>query len=143
MSQRSHGGTSIHSCVSIMLYAPPKGVKQQGMKILIAVGNSPLPIVFVSTMPDVHLGEGLTIGSVFASEKYVRPNAVGVDVVCGMCAIPVGLYKDDLMLQQKEKMQSLIKHRIPMGFNQCWEPLPVVQEALDEISHQKPRYKTA
>ena len=59
----------------------------------------------------------MTIGSVFVNEKYVRPNAVGVDAVCRMCTIQVGLYKDDLMLQQKEKMQSLIKHRIPMGFN--------------------------
>lgn len=73
------------------------------MKTLIAVGDSPLPIAFVSVMPDVHLGKGVTIGSMFASETYVCPNAVAVNIGCSMCAIPAGLCKDDLMLQQKER----------------------------------------
>jgi tRNA-splicing ligase RtcB len=40
-------------------------------------------------MPDVHLGKGATVGTVFASSKYICPNAVGVDIGCGMCAVPV------------------------------------------------------
>ena len=44
--------------VLIMLYAPPEGVKQQEIQTLIAAGDSPLPIAFLSTIPDVHLGKG-------------------------------------------------------------------------------------
>ena len=40
-------------------------------------------------MADVHLGKGDTIGTVFASKKYVCPNAVGSDIGCGMIAVPV------------------------------------------------------
>jgi len=64
---------------------------------------------------------------------------VGVDIGCGMCAIPIaGLYKDDLKLKQKEKIQELIKRRIPTGFNQHKQPLRGAWEALDDISDQKP-----
>lgn len=52
----------------------------------------------------------MQIGTVFASEEYVCPNAVGVDIGCGMCAVPVdGLHKDDLSLHDKLQLQSLIK----------------------------------
>lgn len=61
-----------------MLYAPPKDVKHQAMKIFITIGDSLLPIAFVSAMPHVHLGKVLTISTVFENEKYVCPNAVGL-----------------------------------------------------------------
>lgn len=48
-------------------------------------------------MPDVHIGKGSTIGTVFASSKYVCPNAVGVDIGCGMCAVPVGDLKGNML----------------------------------------------
>lgn len=52
----------------------------------------------------------MQIGTVFASEEYVCPNAVGVDIGCGMCAVPVdGLHKDDLSLDDKLQLQGLIK----------------------------------
>ena len=52
----------------------------------------------------------MQIGTVFASEEYVCPNAVGVDIGCGMCAVPVdGLHKDDLSLDDKLQLQRLIK----------------------------------
>ena len=40
-------------------------------------------------MPDVHIGKGATVGTVFASSNFICPNAVGVDIGCGMCAVPV------------------------------------------------------
>lgn len=45
-----------------------------------ALARSKIPVGYISVMPDVHLGKGATIGSVFASEHYVAPNAVGVDI---------------------------------------------------------------
>jgi tRNA-splicing ligase RtcB (3'-phosphate/5'-hydroxy nucleic acid ligase) len=44
----------------------------------------------------VHIGKGATVGTVFASSNYVCPNAVGVDIGCGMCAVQVeGLWASD------------------------------------------------
>ena len=61
---------------------PRAEVEPDALKQLIAVAESPLPAgdSYVSAMPDCHLGKGVTIGTVFASERYVCPNAVGVDI---------------------------------------------------------------
>lgn len=42
--------------------------------------------------------------------SLVRTSQVGVDIGCGMCAVPIdGLHKDDLLLDDKQRIQSLIK----------------------------------
>jgi len=38
-------------------------------------------------MPDTHQGYGMPIGGVMATNKVIIPNAVGVDIGCGMCAV--------------------------------------------------------
>lgn len=52
-----------------------------------------LPFVFhhVAIMPDCHSGYGMPIGGVLATKGVVIPNAVGVDIGCGMCAIKTSL----------------------------------------------------
>lgn len=58
----------------------------------------------------IRLAFNAQIGTVFASEEYVCPNAVGVDIGCGMCAVPIdGLHRDDLSLDDKLRIQQLIK----------------------------------
>ena len=54
------------------------------------MAESPLPASdsYVAAMPDVHLGKGVTIGTVFASEEFVCPNAVGVDIGGAWTASP-------------------------------------------------------
>lgn len=46
-----------------------------------------LPFVFhhLALMPDLHGGKGMPIGTVLATRNVVIPNAVGVDIGCGMC----------------------------------------------------------
>ena len=64
------------------------------MDQLVNLANSGIADYYISVMPDVHIGKGATVGTVFAATKYVCPNAVGVDIGCGMCAVPVeGLKK--------------------------------------------------
>ena len=52
-----------------------------------------LPFVFkhIAIMPDGHLGYGMPIGGVMATMDVVIPNAVGVDIGCGMCAVKTSL----------------------------------------------------
>src|SRR5665648_512037 len=52
-----------------------------------------LPFIFrhVAVMPDAHQGYGMPIGGVMASDEVVIPNAVGVDIGCGMCAVRTSL----------------------------------------------------
>jgi len=54
-----------------------------------AINVANLPDIFrhVAIMPDAHMGMGVPIGCVFATQKTVVPNAVGVDIGCGMTAV--------------------------------------------------------
>jgi len=48
----------------------------------------------VAIMPDCHVGYGVTIGCIFPTIDAVVPNAVGVDIGCGMCAVNTGVRYD-------------------------------------------------
>ena len=104
------GGVPIH------LYTDDidRDTKQQ----LINLSSSGIAVGFLAAMPDVHLGKGATIGSVFASRDYVCPNAVGVDIGCGMCAVPVSgpLRRKDLSEKQLLQIQRGLRSSIPTGF---------------------------
>eukprot|EP00192_Tetraselmis_astigmatica_P005008 CAMPEP_0117648314 /NCGR_PEP_ID=MMETSP0804-20121206/330_1 /TAXON_ID=1074897 /ORGANISM="Tetraselmis astigmatica, Strain CCMP880" /LENGTH=434 /DNA_ID=CAMNT_0005453891 /DNA_START=273 /DNA_END=1578 /DNA_ORIENTATION=- len=123
--------------VPIHLYTTPEEVEPEALEQLVRLAESPLPVGYVAAMPDVHLGKGIAIGTVFASDKYVCPHAVGVDIGCGMCAVPLsGLHRDDLSEKQLLKIQEGIKQRIPTGFNEHWQPLVPAGSVLDDISHR-------
>ncbi|KAK9903997.1 hypothetical protein WJX75_002148 [Coccomyxa subellipsoidea] len=123
--------------VPILLYAKRSEVEADAIKQLVALAESPLPVGYVAAMPDVHVGKGVTIGTVFASAKYVAPMAVGVDIGCGMCAVPFdGLYKDSLSKKELRKIQQLIKERIPTGFDMHKTPLQGAQETIQDISNK-------
>ncbi len=51
------------------------------------LANHPAIFQHVSLMPDCHVGYGMAIGGVIACENSVLPNAVGVDIGCGMGAV--------------------------------------------------------
>lgn len=60
--------------------------------------TSKLPILagHLALMPDAHLGKGATIGSVIPTKGAIIPNAVGVDIGCGMIARQLNLTSNDL-----------------------------------------------
>lgn len=63
-----------------------------------AAASARLPILAgpVALMPDAHLGYGVTVGSVIATEGAIIPSAVGVDIGCGMAAALTDLTAADL-----------------------------------------------
>jgi tRNA-splicing ligase RtcB len=76
------------SKVPIYIYSNVEGDKEL-LDQLLSLADSGIAEHHISVMPDVHIGKGATVGTVFASSNYVCPNAVGVDIGCGMCAVPV------------------------------------------------------
>ena len=77
-----------------------------------------LPFVFhhVALMPDANGGVGMPIGGVLATNNVVIPNAVGVDIGCGMCAIKTNLPVVDIPDEVlRKKMMRGVRKRIPMG----------------------------
>jgi len=65
-------------------------------------------------MPDAHQGYGMPIGGVMASEEMVIPNAVGVDIGCGMCAVRTSLAT--LSTEKLKSVLSEVRKSIPLGF---------------------------
>jgi len=83
-----------------------------------------LPFIFkhIAIMPDSHLGYGMPIGGVMAAEKIVVPNAVGVDIGCGMCAVKTSLTELDQETLKKiiggsKEFKGGIRSKIPIGFS--------------------------
>ncbi|MEN8199816.1 MAG: RtcB family protein [Thermodesulfobacteriota bacterium] len=68
----------------------------------------------IAIMPDAHLGYGMPIGGVMATEGVVIPNAVGVDIGCGMCAQQTSLHSLDS--KELRGLLALIRKSVPLGF---------------------------
>ena len=77
--------------------SPEEGAIEQARNL------SKLPFIFkqVCLMPDTHQGYGMPIGGVIATKGIVIPNAVGVDIGCGMCAVKTSL--TDITIEQLKK----------------------------------------
>ncbi len=79
------------------------------------LANLPFAFKHIPIMPDSHQGYGMPIGSILATKGVVVPNAVGVDIGCGMCAMRTNLpsiTKDEL-----KKTLAIARTLIPLGFN--------------------------
>ena len=50
------------------------------------LANLPFLHKWACLMPDTHTGKGMPIGGVIAAKDVIIPNAVGVDIGCGMIA---------------------------------------------------------
>jgi len=79
--------------------------------------NLPFSFKHVAIMPDCHSGYGMPIGGVLATKGVVIPNAVGVDIGCGMCAVKTSLKAEQLDKETLKKIMGRIREVIPVGFN--------------------------
>ena len=82
-----------------------------------AVNLANHPVVFrhVALMPDCHVGFGMPIGGVIATEDAIIPNAVGVDIGCGMGAVQTSCPAKGLREEQIREILSEIKRNLPVG----------------------------
>ena len=89
-----------------------------------------LPVsVRAALMPDAHLGYGLPIGGVLATENAVIPYAVGVDIACRMMLtvtdMPVGALQGE-----KERLVNVLKEETRFGMGAAFEN-PRDHEVMD------------
>ena len=55
---------------------------------------------WVCLMPDTHTGKGMPIGGVIATKDVIIPNAVGVDIGCGMNFVSTNLLVEEIFFRQ-------------------------------------------
>ena len=96
---------------------------------------------WVSLMPDTHAGMGMPIGGVIAARGVVIPNAVGVDIGCGMAYTRTNVRLEeikDIMTGNGTMVQAMIgdiMRNIPVGFSHHKTPMPcyTLDRAFDEM----------
>lgn len=120
---------------------PEEGALKQAKNL------SALPFIFkqVCLMPDTHQGYGMPIGGVIATKGVVIPNAVGVDIGCGMCAVKTDI--TNLDTETIKNIMSDIRKTIPTGHSHQKEPqgcslwdeapdIPIIQKELSSAKKQ-------
>ena len=81
------------------------------------LANHPLARKHVALMPDFHVGYGMPIGGVLATQGGVVPNAVGVDIGCGMIAMRTNMDAEKLSKEDLQNIRLQIHKLIPVGMN--------------------------
>lgn len=89
-------------------------IEEGAMKQAQNMANLPFIFKHVALMPDCHQGYGMPIGGVLATKGVVIPNAVGVDIGCGMCALKTNHV--DIETKSLKNIMNGIRKRIPLGF---------------------------
>lgn len=97
-----------------LMWAHPHEVEAQALNQLRNISKLPW-VEKLRVMPDVHLGKGATVGSVIGMRGAVSPNAVGVDIGCGMAATRTNLTTADLP-DDLGALRSSIERAVPVGF---------------------------
>ena len=108
---------------------------------------SQLPFIhkWVCLMPDTHAGMGMPIGGVIATKNVIIPNAVGVDIGCGMDFIPTNIRVDDIRDVQTgngtliQTMISDIMREIPLNMERY--KTPQQSETLDRAKQEMEKYE--
>ena len=98
---------------------PEESCMQQAYRL----ASLPFLEQWVALMPDTHTGKGMPIGSVIASQEVVIPNAVGVDIGCGMGFVGTNVKAEELLHTETPNgplLQAIIGdilRSIPVGFS--------------------------
>lgn len=78
--------------------------------------TSKMPFItpHLALMPDAHLGEGATVGSVIPTNGAIIPAAVGVDIGCGMIAVQTQFTAEDVFIVVNGSTKTLadLRHSI-------------------------------
>lgn len=70
----------------------------------------------IALMPDAHVGYGMPIGGVLAAQDAVIPNAVGVDIGCGVLSVATDISKRDFLPHRETILDNILKS-VPVGFS--------------------------
>src|SRR3990167_5836774 len=105
--------------VPIFSWADPETLDQGTKLQIVNLANLPFAFHHVALMADAHVGYGMPIGGILASQDYLVPNAVGVDI---FTSVPVGFKKHKA--EQKHELFA----RLP--------DLPLIGQELKNIKTQ-------
>lgn len=107
-----------------------KDLEEKAVAQACNLANLPFAYNHIALMPDAHSGYGMPIGGVLATKDVIVPNAVGVDIGCGMRVIklpvPAGVF-----YKERDIILNDIQRSIPTGFN--WHKRPQKNDLFSSI----------
>lgn len=134
-------------------------LENEARKQLMNVASLPFIHHHIAVMPDVHWGNGATVGSVIPTYGAIVPAAVGVDIGCGMVAVKTNLTSHDLpesLLGMRLAIEAAVPHGRTDngGYNdkgrhqgdlpeETIEPLKALHDPLDKIVAKHPKLQRA
>ncbi|MBM7117307.1 RtcB family protein [Archangium primigenium] len=89
---------------------PPGAVKQ-----LQHLALQPYVVEHVAAMPDIHVSEGVAVGTVFATERHVAPGALGGDLGCGVGGVRFDYPAAALDRAALERLLATFARAVPVG----------------------------
>ncbi len=110
------------------------------------LANLPFAYKHIAVMPDTHQGYGMPIGAILVTKGAIIPNAVGVDIGCGMCSLRSNL--KEVETSDLKKIMTQIRKTVPVGFkrhqspqDQSWMPevignMPIVEQEYNNALYQ-------
>lgn len=132
--------------IPIKLWLEEDQIEAEALEQARNLANLPFAFKHIAIMPDTHVGYGMPIGAILATKAVVVPNAVGVDIGCGMCSLRTNL--THIEKPRLKKIMSEIRKTIPLGFNhhetpqdESWMPikkgnLPIVEQEYESALYQ-------
>ena len=89
---------------------PPEAVAQ-----LERIASQPYVLGQVAGMPDLHVAQGVAVGTVFATDGVLVPSALGGDLGCGVAAVELDLQAHALDRETLRRILSGWAASIPVG----------------------------
>jgi tRNA-splicing ligase RtcB len=130
----------------LKIYCWAPDLEEEAMAQARNLANLPFACSHVALLPDAHSGYGMPIGGVLATRDVIVPNAVGVDIGCGMRAVKLPVPAGKLY-EKRDSILNDIQRSIPTGFN--WHKKPqdhalfktapdirIIREELDNARRQ-------
>jgi tRNA-splicing ligase RtcB len=90
-------------------------IDETALDQLRSLGTLPFVFKHVAAMPDVHVGNVSTIGSVLATKGAITPATVGLDLGCGMSAYKIPGLQPVQLEGKLPKVRRAIEKVVPVG----------------------------
>lgn len=127
---------------AVPIFAWARAVPAGAVKQLQHIASQPYVVEHVAAMPDVHMAEGVAVGTVFATERHIVPGALGGDLGCGVSAVRFSFPASALYRVELTRILTAFSRAVPVGdavHRGRGLPLPPELEAARLSTHRLQR----
>jgi tRNA-splicing ligase RtcB (3'-phosphate/5'-hydroxy nucleic acid ligase) len=100
---------------AVPILAWARAVPEGAVKQLQLLARQPYLVGHVAAMPDVHMSEGVAVGTVFATERHIVPGALGGDLGCGVSAVRFDFPAASLGRGELTRLLAAFARAVPVG----------------------------